>query len=84
MRSICPPAHRGAILVAVLLGAVIATPAAPAASATGLNIDRDHSTVGFSVRHLFLRRGQRFLLQSVPQKLLSAAEKSRLHFLNRV
>ena len=60
MRSICPPAHRGAILVAVLLGAVIATPAAPAASAAGLNIDRDHSTVGFSVRHLFTRVNGQF------------------------
>ncbi len=60
MRSICAPARRGAILVAVLLGAVIATPAAPAASAVGLNIDRDHSSIGFSVRHLFTRVNGQF------------------------
>ncbi len=60
MRSTRSPIHHGAALLAVLLGAVIATPAAPAASAAGLNIDQDHSTVGFSVRHLFTRVNGQF------------------------
>jgi polyisoprenoid-binding protein YceI len=50
MKSSRIPTSRGAALVAVLVAAFVA---APAASAADLTIDPDHSTVGFSVRHLF-------------------------------
>jgi polyisoprenoid-binding protein YceI len=50
MRSSRSSTSRSTALVAVLIATLLAVPAASAAS---LNIDPDHSTVGFSVRHLF-------------------------------